>query len=846
MTQITCQTVCCHMVVLIVVPIQALAANVMSHNVENLLTQTEIDYTSLHVINELLGEKWVSDDILYKYFDFLNTLNNSFIILNPVIGQAIKILNEYDHFLDNFNVNDKNYLTVPLNDAQVLTTASGSHWSTLMYHKITNTFYYYDSMYNYNLDHAKTVMGKLSRYMNIHSAKLLVINGVQQKNSYDCSIYSVLCVEGIVLGILNKEPLDVKFIERLQLKKIDIVSKRSLLAYTVININSSLSSKNELTALVRASLGKLGVCRERDDLQLLKKDCLDTKIRNLEGNVQSLRNKIADLNNELKVKNALIGKLEEKRNDKLQERNYKDKSQKSNQKKIREVKVELYADSQGRELPEIVGKCSVGKISMDGLVTPGADICRVYNQAAKSHEHPLILLAGTNDMIKRSPRFIYEEMENKLRNLSMSRSIFITTIPPRFDVPQNNSIHDDIAMVNNYIREIVVRMDRVHLIDLDAFRRIHFTRQGLHLNYKGKKKLSYMIIDSLGEMYHTKNTNIYNKNTMTGLPVTLTLSDVSLAGELDLPIKIVEENINKVFQEYQCDESVGFSHCISADLNDERNMSAGIARMFKEKFGRPSVNDCINSHLTCQKTAKGTTIFGLITKSKYFYKPKLDDYNLAFKELIQEFKKRGLKKLICSPMGCVRDEIPPEHFVIKIIEFHKITGASVDIITYDEHASRRLRGGLSYSNFVKKLRDSLSNTYQQGERTETDPLSDALHMATTTGVQADVEIISADDLLLTTPMPSPLQLYRNPDEVQCVKSKAFNEVLLLSPVSHICADKEECNIIMDSLSSVNKQLDQTPAKSESPLSSPFLGWGSPEIALDKSFLMKEIQANLQR
>ncbi|KAG8248967.1 hypothetical protein J6590_030994 [Homalodisca vitripennis] len=198
-------------------------------------------------------------------------------------------------------------------------------------------------------------------------------------------------------------------------------------------------------------------------------------------------------------------------------------------------------------------------------------------------------------------------------------------------------------------------------------------------------------------------------------------------------------------------------------------------------------------------------------------------------------------------MGCVRDEIPPEHFVIKIIEFHKITGASVDIIMYDKHASRRLRGGLSYYNFVKKLRDSLSNTYQQGERTETDPLSDALDVVTTTtGIQADVEMVSADDLLLTTPMPSPLQLYRNPDEVQCVNSKTFNEVPLLSPVSHICADKEKCNIITDSLSSVNKQLDQTPAKNESPLSSPFLGWGSPEIVLDKSFLVKEIQANLQR
>ncbi|KAG8290396.1 hypothetical protein J6590_082545 [Homalodisca vitripennis] len=96
---------------------------------------------------------------------------------------------------------------------------------------------------------------------------------------------------------------------------------------------------------------------------------------------------------------------------------------------------------------------------------------------------------------------------------------------------------------------------------------------------------------------------------MKGLPVTLALSDMSLADELDLPIKVVEENINQVFQENQCDESMGFSHCISADLNDERNMSAGIARMFKEKFRRPSVNDCINSHLTCKKNCKGYNNF---------------------------------------------------------------------------------------------------------------------------------------------------------------------------------------------------------------------------------------------
>ncbi|KAG8296707.1 hypothetical protein J6590_051688 [Homalodisca vitripennis] len=63
-----------------------------------------------------------------------------------------------------------------------------------------------------------------------------------------------------------------------------------------------------------------------------------------------------------------------------------------------QIKVDLFADSQRKGLPEIIGRRSKGLIYMDGLVKSGATMEQIYNQASKSLNRPLILLAGTNDI----------------------------------------------------------------------------------------------------------------------------------------------------------------------------------------------------------------------------------------------------------------------------------------------------------------------------------------------------------------------------------------------------------------------------------------------------------------
>lgn len=269
---------------------------------------------------------------------------------------------------------------------------------------------------------------------------------------------------------------------------------------------------------------------------------------------------------------------------------------------------------------------------MDGLVKAGADIKYVYGQAAKSQHGPLILLAGINDLIKQSPQFIYRNMENELQALSGLRPVCITTIPPRFDVHPDNALHYDIALANNYIRELASKVVNVGVIDFDSFKRNNFTMHGLHLNYKGKLRLAHMIVD-------------FVNRTQGSLQLASSDTVASCASDS----KIINTHMADVIKQYKHTKATGFAHSISSDFNDPHHMTAGIAVVFKNNFGKPKPSQCVTSHLVIQEYPNGASMFNLITKERYFGKLIKDDYDTAFKDLTESSKRRRLKHLICSP-----------------------------------------------------------------------------------------------------------------------------------------------------------------------------------------------------
>uniref|UniRef100_A0A1B6M1N6 Macro domain-containing protein n=1 Tax=Graphocephala atropunctata TaxID=36148 RepID=A0A1B6M1N6_9HEMI len=248
-----------------------------------------------------------------------------------------------------------------------------------------------------------------------------------------------------------------------------------------------------------------------------------------------------------------------------------------------------------------------------------------------------------------------------------------------------------------------IHKDTMKLLPLHLLPRHLFTAHGLHLNRRGKNRLAEMVVGLT-----SKKALEYEPPVQTP---TATLEDREKLTSMLKPhkINIIEANMVNVIEVLKDDSSVAFSHSISKDFEDNRHMSAGVAVVFREKFERPKTADYVQNKLTCQNRQNGATVYGLVTKARYFGKPTLTDYDSAFAQLEQDFIKKQLKILICSPMGCVRDEIEPECFAHNIVKLQINSGATIGIISYDDQPStpNKLRKGLSHSEFLKKLKNEI-------------------------------------------------------------------------------------------------------------------------------------------
>lgn len=83
------------------------------------------------------------------------------------------------------------------------------------------------------------------------------------------------------------------------------------------------------------------------------------------------------------------------------------------------------------------------------------------------------------------------------------------------------------------------------------------------------------------------------------------------------------------------DKDTDFDHCISEDIGDDRYTRVGVAVVFSKLFCKPLESDITN--LTCQKIPNSSTMYGLVTKSKYNGKPTIKDHQTVFDLLIIVF-----------------------------------------------------------------------------------------------------------------------------------------------------------------------------------------------------------------
>lgn len=122
----------------------------------------------------------------------------------------------------------------------------------------------------------------------------------------------------------------------------------------------------------------------------------------------------------------------------------------------------------------------------------------------------------------------------------------------------------------------------------------------------GKKLLSKNIAHSINNWFcnksqlHNQNSNNEKWNRLsqeetlssdhnTSVKVTTLPQVIKMTGTVEESMKsivILKTIINDVIDDVN-DDSVGFAHCISADFENIKHVSRGVATIFKKKFGKP-------------------------------------------------------------------------------------------------------------------------------------------------------------------------------------------------------------------------------------------------------------------
>lgn len=361
------------------------------------------------------------------------------------------------------------------------------------------------------------------------------------------------------------------------------------------------------------------------------------------------------------------------------------------------VQISVVGDSHARDVAYILGTRNGEFVSAFGVTKPNATFSHLKNDIRKLGASPseyLVVCAGANNAYNGHLQEVFDNYEEILMS-TKSKKVFVVGVPFRRDVSLHNEINWNILNINIFLNDISAANDRFEFIDIGVYPERFLSKDGVHLNYRGKIHLGKLrLATTLQE----------SKLSVDHLPL-LTEGKFS----------IIEDDMSLVIDQNREDKTVAFVHSISADIQHERNMSAGVAVIFRRKFGRPIKSDCTSKFLAVQNSELGASVYGLITMDLYNGKPTDNDYDSAFKALEEDLKSNNtIKKIFCSPVGCIRDLIKIDKFASKIVNLQRSTNVKIHIVTQEQaSARRRLRGGLSHPDFLNKLHDAIISFWKR-------------------------------------------------------------------------------------------------------------------------------------
>ncbi|XP_054287681.1 uncharacterized protein LOC129003414 [Macrosteles quadrilineatus] len=666
-------------------------------------------------------DKWVDDSVLNDYFAAMsdNLGNKDVLFLGPSVTLTITLGTQdiYEESLKLTSYQNCKYVFLCLSDCtDGGAEDTGSHWSLLFLDRINKAAYHFDSVHSMNMKNAKSVAAKLG----IQSDNVIEMPCVQQKQTFECGIH-VLANTKYIADHFCKRNIGSTFADWYSgAVKPNGVPNCNIATASQSQINENRYKWRTIPSKKTISKTK----KSKPNVKLVTKnrfEVLDVIAEIPQSNVVSVNSDLP----ETTTKKNNVNKTKHTRPGPMKKHVSAPRSDSH--------KLSISSDSQGRDLAAFIEHTKHGASTVLQIINhcqPGAPIKPILHQVMNSayfktytKEDCIVILAGTNDItssVIRAPiNPVCQYLTEALPKFEHT-NLILSTIPNRYDLtpesPENKFIND----TNLMIRRMLADFPQAKTLDLHLLQRWYHTRHGLHLNSKGKKCIAKQIIRLTNEFLHENKTKQNNaSNTLPSPVVTRHVASVCSTKDVnhsnvvsteipDSQIQVLEGNMDSVISENQNKSSVAFAHCISGDFGDQRQMSQGVAVIFRNRFGRPTKAQCVSKALALQNTPNGALVYSLITKNRYCEKPSISDYAEAHNQLITDFKSKNLQELICSPLGCIRDQIPTSVFAKHIVQFHRSTKVSVKVIVDDERATRHLRRGLKHNEFVNQLRKDIA------------------------------------------------------------------------------------------------------------------------------------------
>lgn len=149
------------------------------------------------------NDTWLNDTVIGFYFEYLDQQYNNdkkqLLFIDPTVTQVLKMQAplQYDIFLEPIDAMSYDYIFFPLNDCDG-NEPGGSHWSLLIYSRIDEICYHYDSSNSINRSVAEKFARNIIKYfLNKQERRYIEMECPQQNNGYDCGLF-VLCLADLL------------------------------------------------------------------------------------------------------------------------------------------------------------------------------------------------------------------------------------------------------------------------------------------------------------------------------------------------------------------------------------------------------------------------------------------------------------------------------------------------------------------------------------------------------------------------------------------------------------------------------------------------------------------------